>query len=35
MQVTLIFWFPLALSVVGTGFFLFFTEVNWKWKVKK
>ena len=32
MQVTFIFWLPLALSVVGTGFFVFLTEENWKWK---
>lgn len=32
MQVTLLFWLPLAVSVVGTGCFLFFTEEDRKWK---
>ncbi len=32
MQVTFIFWLPLALSVVGTAYYLFFTEENWKLK---
>ena len=32
MRVTFIFWLPLALSVVGTAFFVFFTEEDWKWK---
>ncbi len=32
MQVSIIFRLPLVLSVVGTGFFVFFTEEDWKWK---
>ncbi|HEX7898828.1 MAG TPA: hypothetical protein VF950_13775 [Planctomycetota bacterium] len=32
MRVTFIFWLPLALSVVGTAYFLFFTEEDRKWK---
>ena len=28
----MIFWLPLALSVVGTGYFLFLTEEDRKWK---
>ncbi|HLF93334.1 MAG TPA: hypothetical protein VJB14_07725 [Planctomycetota bacterium] len=32
-MVTVIFWLPLALSVVGTGYFIHFTEMDRKWKV--
>jgi hypothetical protein len=28
----MIFWLPLALSVVGTAYFLFLTEEDKKWK---
>jgi hypothetical protein len=28
----MVFWLPLVLSVVGTGYFLFFTEEDRKWK---
>ena len=28
----LVFWLPLALSVVGTGYLLHFTELDRKWK---
>jgi hypothetical protein len=30
--VSVVFWLPLALSVVGTGYFLFLTEEDRKWK---
>ena len=32
MRISVIFWLPLALSVVGTGYFLFLTEEDKKWK---
>ena len=31
-MVSIVFWLPLALSVVGTGYFLFLTEEDRKWK---
>jgi hypothetical protein len=30
---TAVFWLPLALSVVGTGYFIHFTDMDWKWKL--
>ena len=33
MRPGLIFLLPLALSVVGTGYFLWFTEADRKWKL--
>ena len=32
MRISVIFWLPLALSVVGTGYFVFLTEEDRKWK---
>ncbi len=29
---TVLVFVPLALSVIGTGFFLRFTDLEWKWK---
>ena len=29
----MLFYLPLAISVIATGFFLFFTDEDWKWKV--
>lgn len=30
---TVVFWLPLALSVIGTGYFVLYTEVDRKWKL--
>jgi hypothetical protein len=32
MQITFIFWLPLALSVIGSGFFVFLTDEKWTLK---